>query len=175
MTEDLYEAAVVGWLFREPGVNTASWPRALGFSLPSSMSEPSDKLPTNRLWQRSGDTSSRIRWQKTVTSMMLVGSLHWLLGEHGDEAAMMDRPMWPGHRVVYSQQQWVPGILNSTAHREPSAGNSPMNVEAVFFFFFNPIWTIAQSLPWFQPMRNPEVCVHSKAMPGSWPTEAVRW
>ena len=98
MTEDLYEAAVVGWLSRGPGVNTASWPRALGFSLPSSMSEPSNKLPTNRLWQRSGDISSRIRWQKTVTSMMLVGSLHWLLGEHSDEAAMMDRPTWPGHK-----------------------------------------------------------------------------
>ena len=86
-----------GWLsFLGVWSGTLSWLRALCSSLPSSMSEPSDKLATNRLWQRLGDTSSRIRWQKTVTSMLLAGSLHWLLGEHGDEAATMDWPMWPG-------------------------------------------------------------------------------
>lgn len=71
---------MVAWLLSGHMVITGSWSMVLRYSLPSSVSEPSDLLPTNKLWQRSGDASSRIRLQKVVTSMLLVDSLHCLLG-----------------------------------------------------------------------------------------------
>ena len=76
---------MAGWLLSGHMIITASWSMALCYSLPSSMSEPSDLLPTNKLWQRSGDASSRIRLQRVnlqrvVTSTLLVDSLHRLLG-----------------------------------------------------------------------------------------------